>query len=91
MARICVFCASSLRIDPHYVELAAQVGAAIAARGHDLVSGGGSIEDTDDNFDLQRLELQVTGPGAGELTATFDDATTKRFTLNLITGALTEI
>ncbi len=43
MARICVFCASSLRIDPHYVELAAQVGAAIAARGHDLVSGGGSI------------------------------------------------
>jgi uncharacterized protein (TIGR00730 family) len=43
VARICVFCASSLRIDPHYVELAAQVGAAIAARGHDLVSGGGSI------------------------------------------------
>jgi len=43
MARICVFCASSLRIDPSYVELAAQVGAAIAARGHDLVSGGGSI------------------------------------------------
>ena len=43
MARICVFCASSVRIDPRYVELAAEVGAAIAARGHDLVSGGGSI------------------------------------------------
>lgn len=42
MARICVFCASSVRIDPRYVELAGQVGAAIAARGHDLVSGGGS-------------------------------------------------
>ncbi|GAB6900920.1 LOG family protein [Kineosporia succinea] len=43
MARICVFCASSLRIDPRYVELAAEVGAAIASRGHDLVSGGGSV------------------------------------------------
>ncbi|GLY14761.1 TIGR00730 family Rossman fold protein [Kineosporia rhizophila] len=43
MARICVFCASSVRIDPRFVELASEVGAAIAARGHDLVSGGGSI------------------------------------------------
>lgn len=43
MARICVFCASSVRIDPGYVELAAEVGAALAARGHDLVSGGGSV------------------------------------------------
>lgn len=43
MARICVFCASSLRIDPAYVQLASRVGRAIAARGHDLVSGGGSI------------------------------------------------
>ncbi len=32
-----------MRIDPSYVELAAQVGTALAARGHDLVSGGGSI------------------------------------------------
>ncbi|GAA3590859.1 TIGR00730 family Rossman fold protein [Kineosporia mesophila] len=43
MARICVFCASSLTIDPSYVELASRVGAALAARGHDLVSGGGSV------------------------------------------------
>ncbi|GLY28537.1 TIGR00730 family Rossman fold protein [Kineosporia sp. NBRC 101731] len=43
MARICVFCASSLTIDPRYVELASRVGAALAARGHDLVSGGGSV------------------------------------------------
>ncbi|GAB3245685.1 TIGR00730 family Rossman fold protein [Kineosporia babensis] len=43
MARICVFCSSSVRIDPAFVELAAQVGTAIAARGHDLVSGGGSV------------------------------------------------
>ncbi|ONH33584.1 TIGR00730 family Rossman fold protein [Pseudofrankia asymbiotica] len=41
--RICVYCASSERIDPGYVLLAAQVGSELAARGHDLVSGGGSI------------------------------------------------
>jgi uncharacterized protein (TIGR00730 family) len=43
MARICVFCASSEAIATKYVELGAEVGAAIAARGHALVSGGGSI------------------------------------------------
>jgi uncharacterized protein (TIGR00730 family) len=43
VARICVFCSSSELIAPQYVELAAQVGTAIAARGHDLVSGGGRV------------------------------------------------
>ena len=43
MARICVFCASSEAIAAHYVELGAEVGAQLAARGHSLVSGGGSI------------------------------------------------
>src|SRR4051794_15323799 len=43
MARICVFCSSSERIHPAHVELAAQVGAEIASRGHDLVSGGGRV------------------------------------------------
>ncbi|MDQ1745919.1 MAG: hypothetical protein QOD07_182 [Frankiaceae bacterium] len=43
MATICVFCASSERIDPSYVELATAVGAELARRGHDLVSGGGSV------------------------------------------------
>lgn len=43
MATICVFCASSERIDPSYVELAYDVGAELARRGHDLVSGGGSV------------------------------------------------
>lgn len=40
---VCVFCASSQRIDDRYVELAAQTGAAIASRGWTLVSGAGSI------------------------------------------------
>lgn len=58
--------------------------------GH-VISGGGSIEDTDDNFDLQRLDFEVTGPAAGQLTATFDDGSTKNFALNLLTGGVTEI
>ncbi|GAA0603167.1 TIGR00730 family Rossman fold protein [Sporichthya brevicatena] len=43
MARICVFCSSSETIAAHYVALGTEVGEAIAARGHSLVSGGGSV------------------------------------------------
>ena len=43
MPAVCVFCASSTRIDPGYVALAADVGSALAARGHTLVSGGGDL------------------------------------------------
>lgn len=43
MARICVFCSSSETIAPHYVALGSEVGTALAARGHSLVSGGGSV------------------------------------------------
>ena len=43
MAAICVYCASSSRVPPEYVELAAEVGTALAARGHCLVSGGGRV------------------------------------------------
>ena len=43
MAAICVYCASSTAIDPSYVDLAADVGRALAARGHTLVSGGGDL------------------------------------------------
>jgi len=43
VARICVFCASSERIDPAHLALARAAGAEIARRGHDLVSGGGRV------------------------------------------------
>ena len=43
MAAICVYCSSSTRIAASYVELAAEVGAELARRGHSLVSGGGDI------------------------------------------------
>ena len=43
MAAVCVFCSSSGRIDPSYVELATAVGTELARRGHSLVSGGGSV------------------------------------------------
>jgi hypothetical protein len=43
MAAVCVFCASSERIDPAYLELAAAVGERIGRAGHRLVSGGGRV------------------------------------------------
>lgn len=43
MAAICVYCASSTRIAPAYVEVARQVGSELARRGHTLVSGGGNL------------------------------------------------
>jgi uncharacterized protein (TIGR00730 family) len=43
VATVCVFCASSERISPHYVELASQVGDELARRGHSLVTGGGAV------------------------------------------------
>ena len=43
MAAVCVYCASSTRIAPSYVELAEQVGVELARRGHSLVSGGGQL------------------------------------------------
>jgi uncharacterized protein (TIGR00730 family) len=41
--RVCVFCSSSGRIDPRYVDLAAEAGAELARRGHTLVSGGATV------------------------------------------------
>ncbi|MFC5749421.1 TIGR00730 family Rossman fold protein [Actinomadura rugatobispora] len=40
---VCVFCASSSKIDRVHVELAAEAGAELARRGHSLVSGGAQV------------------------------------------------
>ncbi|MFC4122376.1 TIGR00730 family Rossman fold protein [Nonomuraea zeae] len=40
---ICVFCASSLKIDKKYLDLAEHVGTELAKRGHTLVSGGATV------------------------------------------------
>jgi uncharacterized protein (TIGR00730 family) len=40
---ICVYCASSEPIEPGFIDLAAAIGAGIAARGYTLVSGGGCV------------------------------------------------
>jgi uncharacterized protein (TIGR00730 family) len=40
---VCVFCASSSRIEPKYIELATEVGTELARRGHSLVSGGATV------------------------------------------------
>jgi uncharacterized protein (TIGR00730 family) len=43
VAAVCVFCASSTRIEPRYLELAREVGLRLAGAGHSLVSGGGRV------------------------------------------------
>jgi uncharacterized protein (TIGR00730 family) len=43
MAAVCVFCASSRTLDARFLDLAREVGAALAARGDVLVSGGGRV------------------------------------------------
>jgi uncharacterized protein (TIGR00730 family) len=43
MASICVYCSSSELIDPAYLDLAWELGAELAGRGHTLVSGGGRV------------------------------------------------
>ncbi len=40
---MCVYCGSATGIPEHYLRLAAEVGAGIAARGWQLVSGGGNV------------------------------------------------
>jgi uncharacterized protein (TIGR00730 family) len=40
---ICVYCSSSERIDPRFVDLATAVGAEVGRRRWSLVSGGGSV------------------------------------------------
>ncbi|GIF73663.1 LOG family protein [Asanoa siamensis] len=41
MAAVCVFCASSRLLDQRWLDLATEVGDALARHGHVLVSGGG--------------------------------------------------
>jgi uncharacterized protein (TIGR00730 family) len=43
MASICVYCSSSVIIDPSYVALATRVGEWIGKGGHRLISGGGRV------------------------------------------------
>jgi uncharacterized protein (TIGR00730 family) len=43
VARICVFCASSQRLDERWLDLATEVGRRLAAAGHHVVSGGGRV------------------------------------------------
>ncbi|GAB1642966.1 TIGR00730 family Rossman fold protein [Krasilnikovia sp. MM14-A1259] len=43
MAAICVFCASSTRLDQRWLDLARDTGRELARRGHTLVSGGGCV------------------------------------------------
>ncbi len=92
MAAICVYCSSSTAIDARYVALAADVGAALAARGHSLVSGGGDLScmgavarsaraggaRTVGVIPAALLELEVGDQDADELLVVDDMRTRKR-------------
>ncbi len=43
MQRICVFCGSAAGLDPDYAKAAGELGAELAARGIELVTGGGRV------------------------------------------------
>jgi uncharacterized protein (TIGR00730 family) len=43
VAAVCVFCASSNKIEKRWLDLAYDFGVALARRGHTLVSGGGRV------------------------------------------------
>lgn len=43
MSLLCVYCASSNRIDPAYFALAEAMGQQLVARGHRLIYGGGNV------------------------------------------------
>src|SRR4051794_34822182 len=91
MATICVFCAASSKIATHYVEIAAEVGAELARRGHDLVTGGGSVSSMGAVSRAARdggahtvgvipeplLASEVADTGAAELIVTNDMRTRK--------------
>lgn len=86
MATVCVFCSSSGRIDASYIELAYDVGSELARRGHELVSGGGSVSCMGAVARAARaggartvgvipqvlVDLEVADHGADELVVTAD-------------------
>lgn len=43
MAAVCVYCSSSDAIEPKYLQLASDLGAALVKAGHSLVTGGGAV------------------------------------------------
>lgn len=55
-----------------------------------VTAGGGTITDDDDLFDLQQIVFTIrTGGLLADLVATFDDASTASFVVDLKTGVLT--
>jgi hypothetical protein len=62
----------------------------VDGEGH-VVSGKGTIEDADDNFELDQIDFTVTSATTADILATFDDQSTSTFLLNLVTGDLTPV
>jgi hypothetical protein len=55
-----------------------------------VVSGGGTLEDDDDNFDLMKIQVTIrTGGLLADMIATFDDNSTKSYVIDLKKGSIT--
>jgi uncharacterized protein (TIGR00730 family) len=91
VAAVCVFCASSTTIEERWLELAREVGKALVAAGHSLVSGGGRVgmmgtvaagARSADGYTLgvipeSMVAWEVADTGADELIVT-DDMTARK-------------
>ncbi|MCA2213343.1 TIGR00730 family Rossman fold protein [Jidongwangia harbinensis] len=96
MAAICVFCASSNTIEQRWLDLAADTGRELAARGHTLVSGGGCVGMMGAVADGARqggahtlgvipqslVDLEVADTAADELIVTADMGTRKNLMID---------
>jgi uncharacterized protein (TIGR00730 family) len=86
VAAVCVFCASSSRLEQRWLDLATRTGKELAARGHTLVSGGGCVgmmgavaegaraggAHTLGVIPQSLVDLEVADTGADELIVTTD-------------------
>lgn len=58
---------------------------------HKLVSGSGTANDDNDNFDIATISMTVAQGGAtANFSVTFDDTSVHTYTLNLTSGQLTQ-
>ena len=103
MAAICVFCASSRRLDPTWLALADETGRELARRGHTLVSGGGRVGMMGAVADGARaggahtfgvmpqslVDLEIADPFADEVVVTDDMAGRKTMMIEKADAFLT--
>jgi uncharacterized protein (TIGR00730 family) len=103
VAAICVFCASSSKLEPRWLDLATRTGKELAERGHTLVSGGGCVGMMGAVADGARaggahtlgvipqslVDLEVADTESDELIVTADMAARKNVMIDRSEGFIT--